>query len=495
MLGIVIDQFRYDYVTRFREDYTGGFARLLRDGAVFTNARYDHFPTVTAVGHSTFMSGATPNLSGIIGNEWFDRESGKQVTSVSDPAVQLLGAGRAQAGASPRKLLSSTVGDELKIAGRNKPRVIGISLKDRAAILPAGHSADGAYWFDPQSGNFVSSTFYFPDLPQWVKDHDAARPADKFAGAEWRPLAPSPDYTPFDVKIAAAPGPRFYTAIESSPYANEMIESFAERAIESEGLGQRGVTDLLTVSFSANDYVGHEKGPDAPEVRDMAIRVDRTIGKLLDYVDRKLGAGSVLVVFTGDHGVAPLPEANAARHMPGGRLSGKAIMEAIEQELSARFGEGKWISGYTGASSYLNRELIRAKKLDEAVVERAAADAVARMPHIFRVYTRTELLAGAFPMDGVARKVVNGFYPPRAADITIVEDPYWIQAATGATHGSPFGYDSHVPVMFMGPGIKPGRYDANIMPNDIAPTLATMLDVETPSGSVGRVLTEMLVAP
>ena len=492
VVGIVIDQFRYDYLTRFRADYTSGLARLLHDGAVFTNARYEHFPTVTAVGHSVFMTGATPSLSGIVGNEWLDRETGKPVTSVSDAGTKLLG-GKEGVGMSPRNLLVSTVGDELKAASRGKSRVIGISIKDRAAILPSGHTADGAYWFDGATGNFVSSTFYFPDLPGWVKDANSSRPADRYLNVEWAPLVPNPDYPAFSKRMSATPSPAFYGSLEASPYGNELVEGFAERAIEAEQLGRHGATDLLTVSFSSNDYVGHQVGPDAPEVRDMAIRTDRVIGKLIEFVERRVGRGNALFVLAGDHGVAPLPEVLAERRMPGGRLASKSVLTAIETALAERFGDGKWIVG-TSPGVYFNRELIRARKLSEADVERVAAEAAARVPHIFRVYTRTQIESGQTIDDAVTRRVVNGFFPSRASDLVVVEEPYWIESQRGATHGAPFGYDSHVPVIFMGPNVKPGRYDGKIAPNDIAPTLATMLDVETPSGAVGRVLVEMLAA-
>jgi hypothetical protein len=437
------------------------------------------------------MTGATPSLSGIIGNDWYDRETGKQVTSVSDPNTKLLG-GKDTPGSSPRKLLVSTVGDELKTASRGKSRVIGVSLKDRAAILPSGHICDGAYWFDAETGNFASSTFYFPDLPQWVKTFNSTRAADRYLNAEWKPLVANPDYSGFAHKMGGAASPAFYASLESSPYGNELIEAFAERAIEAEQLGARGATDLLTVSFSSNDYVGHGVGPDAPEVRDMAIRTDRVIGKLLEFVDRRIGLANTLIVLTADHGVSPLPEVLAEHKMPGGRIVAKDIRDAIETALTARFGEGKWVAGRSGSSQYFNQELIRARKLDEAEVERVAAGAVARVPHIFRVYTRDEIQRGQTIHDAITERIANGFFPSRAPDLFVIEEPYWIQTPSGTTHASPFMYDSHVPVIFMGPNVKAGRYDGTIAPNDIAPTLATMLNVETPTGAMGRVLVEML---
>src|SRR5229473_7841202 len=240
VLAIAIDQFRYDYLTRYRSEYTGGLNRLLTKGAVFTDANYEQAPTVTAIGHSLFLSGAFPSVSGIAGNEWFDRSSGKSVTSVSDDSVQLLG-GSSEGGASPRRLLVSTVGDELKIASGGKSRVIGISLKDRSAILPVGHMADGAFWVEAKTGNIVSSTYYFPDLPAWVKDLNGSKPADKYAGLEWA-----------GHKMLPAGDAGFYTSLPATPFSNELIELMAERAVVSEKMGKHGATDLLAVSFSAN---------------------------------------------------------------------------------------------------------------------------------------------------------------------------------------------------------------------------------------------------
>jgi hypothetical protein len=492
VVGIVIDQFRYDYLTRFRADYTGGLATLLGRGAVFTNARFQQFPTVTAVGHSIFMTGAMPALSGIIDNAWFDRGLKRQVTSVGDDATRLLGGGGGS-GSSPRRLLAGTLGDEMKIACRGECRVVGVSLKDRAAILPSGHMADGAYWFDPRTGNFVSSTFYFADLPQWARAFNGSHPADRYGNAEWTPLVPSPRYPAFRKKMPAS-GPELYAALEASPYGNELVEAFAERAIDAERLGRHAAPDLLTVSFSSNDYVGHAAGPDSAEVRDMALRVDRSIGRLLAFLDRQVGLSRVVVVLTGDHGVAPLPELLAEHKMPGGRVDVKAALDTIQAALAARFGGSAWIVGMDAAGIYLNRELVRSRKLDEEQVEAVAAKAAMTVPHVLRAYTRAQLEAGRCAGDFVGRAVINGFFWGRSGDVFVVTEPYWIAAAHGTTHGSPFDYDTHVPVIFMGPGIKPGRYDGTIAPNDIAPTLASLLGVETPSCSQGRALAEMLAA-
>jgi hypothetical protein len=375
-------------------------------------------------------------------------------------------------------MLVSTVGDELKMAGSGG-KTIGISLKDRSAILPAGHMADGAYWFDPRAGSFVSSTYYFPELPGWVAAYNAARPADKYRSARWL------DHTlPADNSV--------YAALEGSPFGNDLVESFAERAVDAEKLGQRAVTDLLAVSFSANDYVGHAVGPDSPDVKEMSIQTDRVIGQLFGYLDRAVGMGNVLVILTADHGVAPIPEVNTARRMPGGRMPQGAVRKAVEAALTAKYGAGQWMLSPSDTAFYFNRETILEKKLDAAEVERTAAEAARRVPHVFRVYTGEMLLTGAVDLQ-VGRRVMNGFYAPRGPDLYVLLEPYWLYGSKGTTHSTTFSYDAHVPVIFMGPGIKAGRFDEQIAVNDVAPTLATYLDIETPSGSVGRCLAEILV--
>jgi hypothetical protein len=488
VLLIVIDQFRYDFLVRFRDQYSKGLRKFLENGAVFANANLEHYPTVTAVGHSTMLTGATPALSGIIGNDWYDRESSKSVISISDESVRILG-GRGGPGASPRRLLVSTVGDELKMVSP-RSRVVGLALKDRSAILPAGHMADGAYWFDTKSGEFVSSTYYFADVPQWVRTFNSKHPADQFAGKDISFIGATPE------KIFRMPGigdPKLYEAIYGSEFGNELLESLAEETLRAEQLGQRGVTDLLSVSFSSNDIVGHTFGPDSPEVRDISIRTDRAIGRLFDAIDKSVGMNNVLAVLTSDHGVPSLPENLEKEKMPGGRLQSEALLGAIQTALERSFGSGKWILSSAGSSVYFNEDLIAEKKVTKREVERVAAQAAAAVPHVARVYTRDQLALGNVPDDKIATRVVRSFNPRRSGDIEILLDPYWIRSASGTTHGSAYSYDTHIPLVFMGPGIRPGQYLQEVALNDLAPTLSTMLQIETPSGSVGSVLNVMLI--
>ena len=366
VLLIAVDQFRADYLTRFDSEFKEGFRRLLTDGAVFTSAKLEHYPTVTAIGHSTMLSGAIPADSGIIGNDWYDRQSATTVTSVSDTSVQVVGGSTAAGtGASPRRLLVSTVADELKMArskpGGESPRVIGISLKDRAAILPAGRGANAAYWLDMTSGAFITSTYYQPQLPPWLVAFNQRKLPDAYAGKTWT-LAEGKPTEPHTMPEKVG-GP-LYTAVFGSPFGNELLLALATETLAQEKLGQRGVTDLFTVSFSANDSVGHKYGPESPEVHDIAVKTDAVIGRLLAEVDKRVGLAHTLVMFTSDHGVAPMPETMTERHMPGGRADGPALFDAIQRALETRFGAGKWLLATAGTAPYLNYALMAEKKAD-----------------------------------------------------------------------------------------------------------------------------------
>jgi predicted AlkP superfamily pyrophosphatase or phosphodiesterase len=486
VLLIVVDQFRYDYLTRFGAQYTAGIARLLKQGAVFADAHFDHFPTVTAVGHSITLSGAMPSASGIIGNEWYDRETGKQVTSVSDPATKLLGGDAGRTGSSPHRLMVSTLGDEMKMSGRwPGMKVVGISMKDRGAVLPAGHMADGAYWFDSNTGNFVSSSYYFNDLPAWVKAFNEKRVPEQYSGKAWTSMVTGKPFM-----LIQGSGRVLNDAIYGSAFGNDLLEQFAEAAIAGENLGRNGGVDLLSVSFSSNDAVGHRVGPDAPEVHDISLKTDLAIGRLFDALDKQVGMENVLVAFTADHGVAPLPEVQQQRRMAGGRIPEETIMTAVNNALIARYGAGKYVAGKSGGSPAFDHNLIAQRKLNLEEVQATAAAALRMMPHIARVFTREELRRGLATGDMVSRRVLNGFFYKRATDLTVVPEPYWLFEAKGTSHGTPWNYDSHVPVILMGPGLRAGTYYRTSQVNDIAPTLAALLGVEPPSGSSGRVLEE-----
>jgi hypothetical protein len=486
VLVIVVDQLRQEYLNRMEGELDGGIGRLLERGAVFTDAYLAHYPSVTAVGHATVMTGAMPAQSGIVGNDWFDRASGKNVASVSDDQVELVGA--QGPGASPRRLLVSTVGDELKTA-EPRAKVIGISSKDRAAILPAGRMADLALWFDRRSGRFVTSTWYTDALPGWAEELDAQDPVSRYAGKEWSPLD---GHGEAFTTIPTGPPEAVSGAVNGSPFGSELLVELALSAIRAERLGQRGVTDILAISFSANDSIGHHYGPESPQIRDATLRTDRDVLRLLEVVETQVGLQHTIVVLTSDHGVAPVPEEQVARRMPGGRITGAEILDPLKAALNAAFGEADWVLGTAGSSVYLNHARIRERGLDGARVRQVAAAAVAAVPQVARVFTRDQLLLGQVPPDPFSLRVLRSYHSQRSGDLEILLDPYWMRAKRGTTHGTPYTYDTHIPLLVMGPGIRPGCYHRHVDLNDLAPTLATLVGTEVPSGSSGRILDEML---
>jgi predicted AlkP superfamily pyrophosphatase or phosphodiesterase len=538
VLLIVVDQFRYDYLERFGDLFgPNGVRRLMRDGALWTQANYDHFPTYTAPGHGTMMTGAYPAESGIIGNEWIDRASGKRISSVSDETVKLLGSGDPKEGAaSPRKLMSSTVGDELRLLTNDRSRVIGISVKDRSAILPAGRHANAAYWLS-NTGTMASSTYYFNQLPAWVTAFNNTKPADKYFGATWDRLLPEneyvkragPDSPPWEpvnstwggntntfprtvTGGAKEPNQAFYNLLDYTPFTSDLLVSFAQEAIVNEQLGQDDDPDVLTVSFSANDYVGHRYGPYSQEAMDVTLRVDRQIATLLDFVQARVGLSNTLIAFTADHGVSPIPEHAAALGLGGARAKTPDILAAIHAALSARYNPqakspdpsadyilkydwwGVVTEAFINGNIYFNYDALKRDNVDLEEISKVVAAAALKIPGVARSFTRAQLLRGATSItDPIERRVVHGFYPARSGDVVLIAEPYkYLGETITATHGSPYSYDTHVPVMIMGAGIIPGRYLEPASPADIAPTLSALLRITPPTSATGRVLTEAI---
>jgi predicted AlkP superfamily pyrophosphatase or phosphodiesterase len=372
----------------------------------------------------------------------------------------------------------------MKIASQGRSRVFGISLKDYSGILATGHMADAVYWFDSKVGNFVTSTYYRSNLQEWANAFNLRRPADRFKGAEW-----------LGTKMPDETNSRLYGMLQFAPFGNELIEEMAEAAIRAEKLGSDADTDLLVLSFSSNDFVGHRYGPDSSQVRDISLAMDKVLGQLFRFVDSQIGMENVSVVFTSDHGVAPMLETNNARKMPGGRMDFTVVLEAMQKAIVKKFGEGKWIVSTPEDSVYLNWDLIDEKGLSLAEVAAVAAKAALKIPHVSRVYTREQLLNGTASDDMVGRRLMRSYSARRSADLYILPDPYYMFLKTNTTHGTPYGYDTHVPLIIMGPGIKAGKFNSATAINDIAQTLAAILDIEPPSGAEGRILSEIFILP
>ena len=545
VLLIVVDQFRYDYLSRFGDLFgRDGIGRLMREGALWTEANFDHVPTFTAPGFAVFMTGAGPSQTGIVANEWYERETGRKVKSTTDDSTMMLAGKPGEKGMGPRRLLCSTVGDELRLADNDRSKVIGISQKNRSAILPAGRRANAAYWFSTDNGNIISSTYYFEHLPDWVVRFNDRHLPDALFGARWDRLLPNEaeylrragrddvpwenlDKSSADTNFfphvvtggSTAPDKPFYRALDYTPFSNDVLVALAEEAITNEKLGAGDNTDVLSVGFSANDYVGHRFGPYSQEAMDMTLRVDQQIGKLLDFVDARVGLRNSIVIFTADHGASPVPEQAALQNLAGRRYQKADLVKVAEDGLQARYARkdrpatdylqtfknrDEIEQGLLNHNFYLNRVALQRDGVDLEEAERVLGEAVMKVPGVARYFTREQLEKNSIsPADPVARRVLHGFYSQRSGDVIIVYEPYAIQfdppddptdPRSSATHGSPYSYDTHVPLIIMGRGFASGRYAQAAAPTDIAPTLAHVLGVEAPSCSAGRVLAEALTS-
>lgn len=522
---ISIDQFRGDYLERFRPHFSaGGFNLLLERGAVFVDAHHRQAYTKTGPGHAVMLTGVHADLHGIIGNDWLDNVTYERISCVGDPAAPIIGLPLGAAprrpgvddpylGRSPRNLLAATVGDELKVARGGRPKVIGIAEKDRAAILMTGRLADAAYFIE--HGRMVSSTYYLPALPAWVDAWNAARKIDAYFGRVWDRLLPAEAYAgvgPDDAEGedarsgqlgrtlpktitggATAPGAEFYEAFENTPFGNDVVEDFAETAIVAENLGGReGVTDVLCLGFSANDHVGHLWGPDSHEVMDTAVRTDRTLERFFKFLDARLGLDRCLVVLTADHGIAPMPERLAALRpvVPAGRIEGATVLAAAEQALNRAFGtlaEGRRWVVRDDASILLFPDSLREKQVDRVAAQNVVRDALLTLDFVQAAYTRDQLERGAVT-DDYGRRMRLSFNRARSGDVIYQAKPYYFSRASGSNHGTPYRYDTHVPLVFCGPGVAPGRHPGRVGTDDLAPTLAHLLGLVAPPQAGGRVL-------
>jgi len=500
VLIIVIDQFRYDYLVRFRQQFVAdGFNRLLAGGASFADCRYDYATTATGPGHATLLTGAYANLHGIIGNEWYDRSLRRTVNCVEDPMTKLVsepdGASKTP-GFSPHYLIGSTLGDELRAASDFRSKVVTIALKDRAAILMGGHSASAAYWYEAGLGRFVTSTYYLPALPSWVATFNQSSPVKDYCGRNWVALPNTPGGNGRQLSEFKAspnepcPDSKFLGWLERTPYMNEVELRFAEQAVKDEHLGQGDATDLLAVSLSENDYIGHAFGPYSPQVADVTLRTDRYLAPFFAELDKLVGLENVWIALSADHGVAPTPEFIQGHKWGPGTAQPALIRKAIEEAMATEFGPGSYIAGMDGPYIYLDSDAMKKLHTQASHAEEVAAAAAASAPGVTAAFTRTQLLTGSLPSSQLARAVSNSFNPRRAGDVFVVLDPYAIPVSgfSGTTHGSPWNYDSQVPLLLWGSAFKPGVYFSPCQPIDLAATLAATLGLTQPSGSQGRPL-------
>jgi Type I phosphodiesterase / nucleotide pyrophosphatase len=521
---VVFDQMRGDYLFRWESLFgEGGFRRIQHDGASFQNCHYPYAFTVTGAGHASLATGAAPRTHGIVGNDWYERSTGEEVNCAADAhyhTVPPQQAGREDSNDSgpgsgwPGRLLAPTLADALKKATDGKARVVSLSFKDRAAVLPGGQHPDACYWFETATGRFVTSTYYRDRVHPEVEAFNARRPADAWFGQPWVRLRPDLDYARYSgpddapgeasgvaqgVKFPhpmtggqATPGHRYYDALFISPFGNDLLLDLALTTIDEEKLGQHDVPDLLCLSFSCNDYVGHSWGPDSQEVLDVTLRSDVVMRKLFDRLDQRVGRDRYVVAVSADHGICPLPEASRLRGFDARRVPPGELTVPAEQFLRDKFHaapETLCLQRFKGGavlkneSYYLNRSWLREAGLDVKEVESALADWLREQPAVASAWTATELSASDQPPSEVGKREWLSFNADRSGDVMVVLKPYYLFATglnRGTTHGTPYPYDTHVPLLAYGPGIRPGVRPENVTPQTAAAILAHGLGIAPP---------------
>jgi predicted AlkP superfamily pyrophosphatase or phosphodiesterase len=508
VVGIVIDQMRFDYINRYWEEFSdGGFKRLISEGYQYTNTHYNYIPTYTGPGHASIYTGTTPSSHGVIANYWFDKNSQSNQYCVGDISMNTIGADNASGEMSPSQMLNTTFGDELRLFSMNRSKVIGVALKDRSAILPAGHMANFAFWFDSESGDFVSSSYYGNRLPKWLRQFNKKDFCESYLSQDWNLLLTSKSYdeslvdnSVYEEPFVGEKYPKFphklpellakngKGLIKSTPFGNSLTKDIAIATIEGEDLGSDKYTDLLAVSFSSPDYVGHQFGADSKETQDTYLRLDRDLSSFLSYLDQKLGTENVLVFLTSDHGAVRTPSYLNDVKVPSGYFDAAEPINQLKVFLQNIYGPGDWVKSYGNAQIYLNRDLIFEKYMSLQEVQQQAADFMLRFEGVQNAVCGRTLEHSEF-QNGDLGFLQKGYSVKRSGDILLVLNPAWIEySRTGTTHGSGYAYDRHVPLVWFGWKIESGRSDEKVNVTDIASTLSNLLGISFPNGSESRVL-------
>ena len=511
IVGIVVDQMRWDFLYRYSNRYTpNGFKRLLGEGFSCENAMIPYTPTVTAAGHTSIYTGSVPAINGIVGNDWWDKNTQSKMYCSQDNSVTTVGSNSVNGKQSPHNMLVTTIGDELRLATNFRSKVIGIALKDRGSILPAGHSANAAYWYDTQSGNWITSTYYANALPKWVNDFNDKKVVDAYYENGWNTLYPIDSYiqstadekdyeskpfgatqTKFPYSLKQLEG-KNYQSIATTPFGNTMTLELAKAAFENEKLGAGSETDMLCVSLSSTDYVGHSFGPNSVETEDTYLRLDKDIAAFLTYLDTKIGKGQYTLFLSADHGVAHVPGFMKENKLPGGIFSEGEVAKDLNAKLKEKFGLDKIVAGIMNYQVHLNHSLIDSANADEKAI----------VSFIIKTIQSNDAVAQVFELKNLANvtlnaqlkdRLSNGYNPTRSGDIQLVlKSGYIDYGKTGTSHGVWSPYDSHIPSLFFGWGIKQGHTNRETYMTDIAPTITALLHIQMPSGCVGKVVEEAL---
>ena len=522
VVQITVDQLRGDLPMRYRERLgEGGFRYLLEQGTHYSNAHYRHANTETAVGHATLVTGADPSRHGMVSNYWFDQKTGETVYNTEDDRHHIIGKKpKPHKGVSPRNLLSSTIGDELVLSNSGKSRVFSVSGKDRGAILPGGH-AGKAFWYSKSSGQFVTSTYYYDEYPKWVADWNATKPAERYRGKQWKLLQPRENYFARDIddrifeadfKALGRTFPHAYgddkylnLVVGLTPAIDELTLGFAKRTIEQEKLGAGEATDFIAVSFSATDYVGHLFGPSSLESEDNILRLDRILASFFEFLEQTVGLENTLIVLSADHGGPDAPEHVQTIGLDSGRFSFDHFKQPnqLTAALKQRFGRDGLILAHSHPYLHLDYKVIREASLNPSEVERFVAAEAIKLPGIAYAMSRSELVDGQYADAPIQRQIRRNFHFDRSGSVHLVQEQYWFLHSTdeaakmglpglAAIHGSPWAYDTYVPIFFAGHSVPAQKIERRVSPTDIAPTLSSYLGIKYPSGNIGNPLKEVM---
>ncbi|HMR91876.1 MAG TPA: alkaline phosphatase family protein, partial [Chitinophagaceae bacterium] len=508
-----VDQMRWDYLYRFYDRYAvDGFKRMLNQGYSCENTFIPYTPTYTAAGHTCVYTGSVPAIHGIIGNNWYRRDIKRGWYCTEDSTVVSVGSTSSAGKMSPRNMLTTTITDELRLATNFQAKTIGIALKDRGAILPGGHAANAAYWFDNATGGWISSSYYMNELPEWVKQLNAKKLPDQYLAQDWNTLYPintykqsTADDKPYEGKISGEDNsfPHTtskitsgkYESFRATPYGNTFTFDMAKAAVEGEKMGQRGITDFLAISFSSPDYIGHAFGPNSIEVEDNYLRLDRELASFLKYLDTKIGKGQYLVFLTADHAVAHVPGFMQEHKIPAGIFDDEEIRKWINERAEKKFGVKGAIERVINYQLFFNfpaiEAMTRETKTEFDIFKRWLITELGTHPAIMSAFDLHEI--GEAPIPAKIREMVrNGYNQKLSGDIQFIFNPQWFDGGkTGTTHGAWNPYDSHIPLLWFGWKIRPGRTNREVYMTDIAPTVAALLRIQMPNGTIGEVITEI----
>jgi predicted AlkP superfamily pyrophosphatase or phosphodiesterase len=504
VVGLVVDQMRNDYLYRYWQRFgNGGFKRLVNGGFYFKNAHFNYIPTYTAPGHASIYTGATPRAHGIIGNDWYSRRSNNMKYCVVDTGVKSVGS-KNQTGKSPQNLLSSTIGDELKTTSNKRSKVFAFALKDRSAILPAGHAADGAFWLDDATGEFISSSWYMNDLPRWLKNFNDERYAKAYLEKGWTPLYPIETYTQslpddnkYEFSSAKKEKPVFpysylqfiessnFGIIKSTPFGNSFTKDVAVECLKKEQLGKDEEPDLLLLSFSATDIIAHAFGTRAVEVEDMYLRLDKDIEDLLNVLDKEVGRNNYTVFLTADHGGADVPNYLLNEKIPAGYIYEKNIERVVKKYLQQQYGDSTLLANVSNEQVFLHEKKMTELKLSRNEVEEKLAIFLTAIPGISEAYPSNVVKFGSSGENDYQRLLQNGYNHKMSGNVCYIYSPGWLDfAPTGTSHGSPYNYDTHVPILFYGRSVKKGVSYNYTTITQIAPTICELLEINQPNSTV-----------